>query len=226
MGLNTPSLEVNMPRPKKNKSLQVKQPEVKMTEQLELPSMTELETINFINKEHVQFEKDKINLKELDVIETEIDRARLELEKTKKEIEEQKQALKSLSSSHLNAKELAIVDKQIANNNERKALQQKIYDQKAYDNVKVTGRFTNRRAPGQMAKLAYIKYADDPVKWYEFHDGGIYTIPRGFADQINEHYYSPHFIQNTGAMDPDNPESNIAAVDTSNKKYMFSPVNF
>lgn len=192
-----------MPRPKKIKSLQVKEKEVPMTEQLELP-MT----------------------KELSAIETEIDLARLELEKTKKEIEEQKHALKNLSSREHDAKELAIVDKQVATNNDNKALKEKIEMQKSHDNVKITGRFMNRRAPGQMVKLPYIKYADDPVKWYEFVDGATYTIPRGFADQLNEHYYTPHFIKNEGIMDPDNPESGIAAVDTSNKKYAFVPVGF
>ena len=174
-----------------------------MTEQLELP-----------------------NMKELESIETEIDKARLELEKTKREIEEQKHALKNLSSRDHDAKEASIVEKQIAQQGEKEGLKEKIAAQKAYDSVMIRGRFMNRRAPGQMAKLAYIKYDTDPVKWYEFNDGGVYTIPRGFVDQINEHYHTPHFIQNTGVMDPDNPESAIAAVDTSNKKYAFVNIGF
>jgi 16S rRNA G1207 methylase RsmC len=192
-----------MGRHKKNKSLQVKENEVKMTEQLELPTMKELETI-----------------------ETEIDKARLELEKTKKELEEQKLALKSLSSRDHDAKEVAIVEKQVTMSNENESAKAKIAAQKEYDSVMVKGRFMNRRAPGQMAKLAYIKYDTDPVKWYEFNDGGVYTIPRGFVDQINEHYYTPHFIKNEGIMDPENPESGIAAVDTSNKKYAFVAIGF
>lgn len=60
--------------------------------------------------------------------------------------------------------------------------------QKAYDNVMVTGKFINQRAPGQSVKLTYHKYNTDPVKWYEFKHNQVYTIPRGFADQINEHY--------------------------------------
>jgi hypothetical protein len=192
-----------MARPKKNKSLQVKEKEVPMTEQLELPSMNELTTL-----------------------ETELDVVRLELEKTKKELEEKKLAMSKLSSREHDAKEVAIVEKQVTMSNENLAIKDKIAQQKAYDNVKITGRFMNRRAPGQMAKLTYIKYEDDPVKWYEFNDGQTYTIPRGFADQINEHYYSPTFIKNEGIMNPDNPESGIAAVDTSNKKYAFVAVGF
>ncbi len=203
MGIKTPSFRGKMARPKKNKSLQVKENEVPMTEQLELPGTETLSTI-----------------------ETEIDLARLELEKTKKEIEEQKHALKSLSSRDHDAKELAIVEKQVSTNHESEALKAKIATQKAYDDVKITGRFMNRRAPGQMAKLAYIKYDTDPVKWYELVDGATYTIPRGFADQLNDHYYTPHFVKNEGVMDPENPESGIASIDTSNKKYAFVPVGF
>lgn len=192
-----------MPRPKKNKSLQVKEKEVPMTEQLELPTM-----------------------KELSSLESELDLVRLELEKTKKELEEKRLAVSSLSSREHDAKELAVVEKQVTMTNENETAKAKIAAQKAHDNVKITGRFMNRRAPGQPAKLAYIKYEDDPVKWYEFNDGGTYTIPRGFADQINEHYYTPHFIKNEGIMDPDNTESGIAAVDTTNKKYAFVPTGF
>ena len=192
-----------MARPKKNKALQVKENnEVNMTkEQLELPTMQNLETI-----------------------ETEIDKARLELENTKREIEEQKQTLKNLSSREHDAKEMAIVEKQLATQGDKAGLKAKIEQQKAHDDVMIKGKFTNRRAPGQPVKLAYIKYETDSVKWWEFQDGGIYTIPRGFAEQINEYYYSPHFVKNEGVqMDG---ETGIASVDTSNKKYMFSPLNF
>jgi hypothetical protein len=90
----------------------------------------------------------------------------------------------------------------------------------------ITGKFMNRRAPGQTVKLTYLRYETDPVKWYSFEDGKIYTIPRGFADQLNEHYYTPHFIQKQTEMDPNRPASAIHDVDTSNKKYAFVPVNF
>lgn len=111
-------------------------------------------------------------------------------------------------------------------------LSEKIQKQKEFDSVLVTGRFSNRRAPGQSVKLPYQKYADDPVKWWPFEDGKVYTIPRGFADQINGGtendplYYTPRFVQKTGIMDPDAPASSIHDVDTSNKKYSFTPVNF
>lgn len=104
---------------------------------------------------------------------------------------------------------------------------QSIVDQnKAYDSVKVTGKFINRRAPGNGVKLLYQKYAENPVKWYEFQDGKVYTIDRGFADQINNHYYRPAFIQKQGDMHPDAPTSAILEVDDSNKLYSFVPINF
>jgi len=192
-----------MARPKKNKSLQVKENEVQMTELLEQPTT-----------------------KELDAIQTEIDMARLELEKTKKELEEKKREVQKISSREHDAQEMAIVEKQIAQRGENEGIKAKIAEQKAHDNERITGRFMNRRAPGQMAKLAYIKYDDDPVKWYELNDGGTYTIPRGFADQINEYYHTPHFVQKTGPMDPNEPDSQIHHVDTSNKKYAFVALGY
>jgi hypothetical protein len=160
---------------------------------------------------------------ELEALESEIDRARLELERTKQQLEEKKKQLESVP---------AIVDKQVTVSNKSLALKEKIAAMKEYDNQKVTGKFINRRAPGHIAKLTYMKYEDDPVKWYDFKDGGVYTIPRGFADQINEHYYTPHFIQKQASdmilIGNESPGelSTIAEVDTSNKKYAFVPVNF
>jgi hypothetical protein len=90
----------------------------------------------------------------------------------------------------------------------------------------VTGKFINRRAPGQTVKLPYIKYGHETPKWWVFEDGKVYDIPRGFADQINDHYYTPKFIQSTAIMDPNRPASSIQEVDTSNKKYSFVPMNF
>lgn len=191
-------------RPKRNNTLQLNVTGEKiMKEQLELPAMNELETI-----------------------ESAIDKARIELENTKREIEEKKISLNNMSSREHDKKEMEIVEKQVNRNNEGEAIKEKIARQKAYDNEKVTGRFMNRRAPGQPVKLTYIKYEDDPVKWYDFEDGKVYTIQRGFADQINEYYYTPQFIQKPGQMDPNRPSSIIHAVDDSNKKYAFTPVNF
>ena len=107
------------------------------------------------------------------------------------------------------------------------ALSEKIADQKKFDSELVTGKFFNLRAKGQSAKLTYMKYADDPVKWYTFEHGQVYTIPRGFADQINEHYYIPHFTKNENAIiDPSNPGSGIHSIDTSDKMYSFVGLNY
>ena len=157
---------------------------------------------------------------------TEIDLAKVELEKIKVEIEEKKKELQFEPRREISAEEKAITKKQISVTNEQRASDELIAKQKAYDNVKVTGRFMNQRAPGQPAKLPYIKYEDDPVKWHHFEHNKVYTIPRGFADQINDYYHTPRFIQKEGAMDPNAPSTQISEVDTSNKKYAFVPVNF
>lgn len=179
-----------------------------------------LEDVVEINEKTDNLAKD---MTELEQIQQELDLARVELEKTKLQIEENKKAISSLP----------VVKDAPAASIEGQSLAAKIAEQKAYDNQMVTGKFSNLRAPGQSVKLPYIKYADDPVKWYPFDHGKVYTIPRGFADQLNGGteenpcYYMPHFIKNEGAiLDPTRPESGIHAVDTSNKKYMFSPVNF
>ncbi len=207
-----------MARPKKNKHLQVKENlEVSMTK------ASDETTEKIKNHKETMVQADEVVLEKVNM---EIDVSLNELEKIKKEIAEHREDLKRLNAREYDQKELEISEKMLSKGNTSNALKEKIARQKEYDNQKVTGRFTNRRAPGQPAKLAYIKYEDDPVKWYEFMDGYNYTIPRGFADQINEHYHTPHFIKNDAPMNADNPESGISAVDTSNKKYMFSPVGF
>lgn len=162
----------------------------------------------------------------LESLETEIDKARLELEKTKSEIEEKKTQLKTMPAREVTEDEMIIVKKQVNISAEKAALKAKIEKQRQHDSEMVTGKFMNRRAPGMAAKLTYMKYETDPVKWYNLEDGKVYTIPRGFADQINDHYYTPHFIQKQGPMDPNAPSTQIHDVDTSNKKYAFVPVNF
>jgi len=159
----------------------------------------------------------------LENLQTEIDLARVELEKTKLEIEERK---KSMPLREIDEDERKIVDKQIARTNSDRSLQDKIAAQKAYDDVLITGRFMNRRSPGNLVKLTYMKYNTDPVKWYTFEDGKVYTIPRGFADQINEYYHTPQFTQKDDIMDPNSPCSVINSVDTSKKKYAFVPIGF
>ena len=164
-------------------------------------------------------ELDKDNA-ELEQIQQELDLARIELEKTRLEIETKKQELKTMP---VEVKPIAAPSITLKNN----SLSEKIAEQKVKDNEMVTGKFYNLRAKGQQAKLTYMHHADDPVKWYTFHHGEIYTIPRGFADEINNHYHTPHFIKNESAIiDPSNPESGIHAVDTSDKMYSFVPLNF
>ncbi len=159
----------------------------------------------------------------LEELESEMDRVRIELQNTKNELEARKEELKNIP----------IVKDAPAVQIKDQGLGAKIAAQKARDNEMVTGKFSNLRAPGQHAKLPYHKYADDIVKWWTFEHGKTYTIPRGFADQINGGdesnpcYYTPQFIKNENVIiDPDSPGSGIAAIDTSNKRYMFSPINF
>ena len=159
-------------------------------------------------------------VQEVETAQTELDLVRQELEATKREVEEKKQELKYMDRRA----ESAV--KEIMVNTRGEGLSDKIARQKAIDDQIVTGKFINRRAPGSSVKLLYQKYADCATKWWEFEDGKVYDIPRGFADQINEHYYRPSFTQKTTIMDPNRPASAIHEVDTSNKLYSFVPVNF
>lgn len=161
----------------------------------------------------------------LELIQQELDQARIELENTKREIEAKKQELKSVPVSSIKDAPA------IANKSE--SAKQKIAEMKARDSVMVTGKFYNLRVKGQAVKLPYQKYGDEPVKWHNFEHGQVYTIPKGFADQINGGtetdpcYYTPHFIKNEGQIiNPDDPETGIHAVDTTDKKYSFVPLNF
>ncbi len=165
----------------------------------------------------------------LESLEQEIDFKRQELEKLKIELEDQKQELKKLPAREIEPQEMAIVEKQVTVTNEMLAKRQQMDKQKAYDKQMVTGRFMNLRNPGQCIKLPYMKYVDDPVKWHHFKHNGVYTIPRGFSDQINEYYHTPRFIQKEGEYVPSaelGENSQIAQVDTSNKKYAFVPIGF
>lgn len=119
-----------------------------------------------------------------------------------------------------------VQSKNITMGNSKEAKRAVIEEQKRQDSRMVRGRFLNRRAPGQTVKLTYMKYEDDPVKWYEFRDGGTYEIPRGFADQINEYYHTPIFTQTEQFIDPSKPSSSIANVDTSVKKYAFVDIEY
>jgi hypothetical protein len=99
----------------------------------------------------------------------------------------------------------------------------------------ITGRFINLRVKGRTEKLPYHKYEDDPVKWYTFEDNKVYTIKRGFADQINGGsdedpcHYIPRFVQKQGQQvitSTLGENSAIDHVDSSNKKFAFVPVSF
>lgn len=172
---------------------------------------------------------------ELEQIESSIDLARLELEKTRREIEELKQSKEQYKfvqpTREVSEDEKAIAQKHYEIGNSKNALKSKIEAQKEYDDTLVTGRFINRHRPGRAEKLTYHKYSTDPVKWYPFEDGKVYTIKRGFADQINEYYHTPRFIEKTpGSFDivEQNIGENSAIhhVDRSDKKYAFVPVGF
>ena len=133
---------------------------------------------------------------ELENVQNEVDLARVELEKLKNEIEDAKKKKKKVEARRdISEDEQRIIDKQVTNINQKKSTDDVIAKQKTIDNQKVKGRFMNRRNPGQAIKLPYHKYVDDPVVWYHFQDGGVYTIPRGFADQINVYYQTPIFVQ-------------------------------
>jgi hypothetical protein len=202
-----------MARRKKQKSIQLDEKEVVMTE-------TAVE---------------ETQEQALESVQNEIDLARVELERTKLEIEQKKHELMTMKitpSREHSAEEMKLVEKQVNMSHEKTTLSEKIERQRARDSMMVTGRFMNRRAPGQPVKLPYIKHNTDPVKWYPLEDGKVYTIPRGFADQLNGGseddpcYYTPKFTQKAGDMNPDAPESAIHSVDTSNKKYAFVALNY
>ena len=212
-----------MARQKKIKSLQENQKqEIPMTESTTIDQTEVLDN----EMDRVKSELEALKRAELELLESELDRVRNELESTKKQIKETAEEKKYVPRRELDEDEVIMVRKHANISVEKQALKKKIADQQAYDNVMVTGKFINRRAPGQPVKLPYLKYAEDQEGWKEFHDGRVYTIKRGFADQINEYYHTPVFTQKTGPMDAENPESQIDHVNTDNKKYAFVPVGF
>jgi DNA gyrase/topoisomerase IV subunit A len=217
-----------MARQKKIKPIKLEEnPEANMTETLEAPEV-DFEKIKMEiaeERKELQALKEQHASEGLELLEGELDRVRKELEDTKRQIEEKKHELKYVPAREIDEDEMLIVKKHQNISVEKKALSEKIAKQKAIDCVMVTGKFINRRAPGQSAKLTYMRYDTDPVKWYVFEDGKVYTIPAGFAEEINAYYHTPVFTQKTEPMDPNKPESQIHSVDTSNKKYGFFPMN-
>jgi hypothetical protein len=164
--------------------------------------------------------------KVLEDLHQEIDQARMELEKTKLEIAERKKAMAPVRE--LDEQEREVQDRMITRGNDRKAKESVIDAQKIHDKEMVTGKFYNLRQPGKIKEpLPYIKYPEDPVKWYFFDHDKVYTIPRGCADQINDYYHTPQFTQKQGEMtSQDGSASAIHAVDKSKKKYAFLPIGF
>lgn len=169
----------------------------------------------------VKHQEELSHEKDLDLIETEIDIKRLELEKLKLEIEERKLSLRTMSAREVSDEEMVIVKKQIAGHSKNAALAEKIEKMRIHDSDLVTGRFINRFRPGQSVKLTYARHKGDVDKWYILEDNKVYTIPRGFMDDLNNHYHTPIFTQKQGEMDPDRPCSAINEVDRSKKKYAF-----
>jgi len=189
-----------------------------------------IKTVHIEEKQEVLMSDEQ----ELESLQTELDLARCELQKTKLEIEENKQQLQQINTRReLDEQEKGLIAKQIARTDAKDAAREKIEAQKVYDSEMVTGRFINRRSPGKREeKLTYQKHGHEPVKWYPFDDGKVYTIPRGFADQINGGtiedplYYTPRFKQGQIEQDPSKPQSAINEIDTSDKKYAFVPLGF
>jgi hypothetical protein len=193
---------------------------------------SEFEDVNkeFNNKTEVDMSPEVAQSEvELETIQQELDLARVELEKTRLEIETRKHELKEIINIPVQVKPAESPSITIKND----AAKEKIAAQKARDSVMVTGKFYNLRVKGQSVKLPYQKYGDEPVKWHPFDHGKVYTIPKGFADQINggtesdPMYYTPHFVKNEGIiLDPDDPDTGIHAIDTTDKKFSFVPLNF
>jgi hypothetical protein len=208
-----------MTRKKKNKPLDLeKNMEPVVSKDLQVIEET-------IDETPIAFDT-KATEEEIENINKELQLARLELETTKKEIEQKKLILKAEDRREISEEERESSRKSVTMSNEMLAKKKALEDQKSFDKVLVTGKFINMRSPGQPVKLPYMKYAEDPVKWYPFEHNKVYTIPRGFADQINDYYHTPRFIKREGPMNPDQPESQIDQVDKSQKKYAFVPVGF
>lgn len=178
-----------------------------------------------LDNEVVKEENVMTNEVQLNEVQSEIDLAVLELNRINLEIEQKK---RELEASNLN-KPIPVSEKVVSSLDKKRGAAKVIEAQKAYDNQMVTGRFFNQRNPGQKVRLTYIKYDDDPVKWYDFDHNGVYTIKRGFANQINEHYYTPQFTKKTDIQEHSptlGDNSAIAEVKTDKKKYAFVPIEF
>lgn len=159
----------------------------------------------------------------------ELDQIRRDLEKAKLELEAKQTEMKLMKvKRELDDQEIEIMNKQISRGNDVKAKLSELEKQKAFDNVKVTGKFLNQKYPGRTEKLTYVKYASDEAKWYTFHHNKVYTIPRGFADQINEYYADITYRQKQEnvVLDPTNPGTALENEPVRVQKYAFVPTQF
>ena len=123
-------------------------------------------------------------------------------------------------------RELDDVEKQLVENqksiyNMREEGKKMIDRKRDVDSQMIKGKFMNLRAPGQPVKLTYHKYATDLEEgWKTFNHGEIYTIQRGFADQINNHYAKISFNKGTGQMNA------LEATPSRSPIYAFVPLEF
>lgn len=166
---------------------------------------------------------------EIEALNQELDQVRKDLERAKLEYEQQQTEMKLAKvRRELDEQEIAIMNKQVTRGNESKAKEDALAKQKAFDDQMVTGKFMNVRHPGSSAKLTYCKYATDPVKWYTFEHNKVYTIPRGFVDQINEYYARVTYKQklDNKIVDPDKPGTALDHEPIRHQLYAFVPVSF
>ena len=117
--------------------------------------------------------------------------------------------------------EKQLVEDQKSAFNMREEGKRLINTKRDFDSQMVKGKFMNLRAPGQPVKLTYHKYSTDIEEgWKTFNHGEIYTIQRGFADQINNHYAKISFNKGTGQMNA------LEAAPSRSPIYAFVPLEF
>jgi hypothetical protein len=125
------------------------------------------------------------------------------------------------SGRELDAFEKQLVEDQKSAYNTREEGKKLIDRKRDIDSQMVRGKFMNLRAPGQPVKLTYHKYSTDIEEgWKTFNHGEIYTIQRGFADQINNHYAKISFNKGTGQMNA------LEATPSRSPIYAFVPLEF
>lgn len=187
----------------------------------------ELEVVDYAMPDDTQKNMALAAEKMMEDLQAQMDEMRNEIEKLRIEkaqiVEEKK-----VYARELDAKEIELIEKQVSNTNAKQALREKIEAQKKFDNVMVRGKFLNQRAPGQAVKLTYMKYADDLAKWWTFEHNKIYTIPRGFADQINEYYAKIRFAPGEGPKTTQDGDMGEALDQTPIREqlYAFVPIGF